>query len=162
MKGRGCAATSGALLLFWGAGIAVARLLPLGDEPRNASERIYFENARQIRAYANHHPIPALLSGLFVYRVSISDLRHVPGSCDGGSDGGIPAYSEVLSTVTDHSIYGIPVARYAVSCSGNGFTRGAPDYTPRMPEPEPLRSPGAEPPPVPPPPPIGGPPPPRP
>lgn len=155
---KGCLVLLG-LGLFWVAGIAVTRLLPLGDTPRNASERIYHRNALELRHYMNHHPVPALLSRLFVYRVAVSNLRLEPGSCDGGSTSELPAYAEVASTVTDYTAWAVPVARYKMSCSGNG---GGRDGDRRMPVEPPNDPPQPTSAPPPPPPPIGGPPPPPP
>lgn len=153
---KGCLVPLG-LALFWVAGIVVTRLLPLGDAPRNASERIYHRNAVELRHYMNHHPIPALLSRLFVYRVALSNLRLEPGSCDGGSTSDLPAYAEVASTVTDYTAWSIPLARYKMSCSGNGASRVG-ERTPSPPPNDPPPPTSAPPPP----PPIGGPPPPPP
>lgn len=150
---RGCLFWTGAFAAFWLLGIAVAKLLPLGDAPRNGAEEIYHRNAVEMRHYVNDKPIPQLLTALLVYRISVSGLEEVARSCDGASDGGIPHYTNHIARVTDHSIYGLPIGVYEASCAGNAIGRGSPDYSPRLlPEPV-VEQPGGErvPPPSPPP-----------
>jgi hypothetical protein len=149
---NGCLRWLAALLLFYAAGVTTALMLPLGDPPRNPAEADYHRSAIEMRHYINDHPIPALLTRLLVYRISVSDLRNVPRSCDGGSSGGLPHYVDVVATVTDHGIFGLPLRRYAASCAGNAISRGRPDYrSPALP-PKVRRSDGPPPPPPPPPP----------
>lgn len=126
----GCVARIAALALLWASGILVARLLPLGNPPANASERRFFENAVEMRHSLNNHPFGRLTSGLFVYRISVSGLRPVPGSCDGGSDDAVASYRNVAGQVTDHSLFGLPIATYGTTCGGWSISRGAPDYRP--------------------------------
>ena len=130
---RGCLFWAGAVAAFWLLGILVAKLLPLGDEPRNGAERLYHQNAVEMRHYMNSNPIAGLLSRLLVYRISVGGLQEVANSCEGASVSGLESHANVVAQVVDHSIYGIPIRFYQVSCSGNYITGGLADYSPRPP-----------------------------
>jgi hypothetical protein len=111
-------------------GAIVTRLLPLGIEPSNSAEARYVSNALEMRHMLNSHPVQRIIGGLLVLRISVSDLRQVPGSCsDGNPD--IIGMEDGVATVTDHTIFAIPLACYQVTCAGNAITRGSKDWAAR-------------------------------
>jgi hypothetical protein len=132
-KARGCLVPLAAVTLFWSLGILAARLLPLGEEPRTAAERLYHDNAVAMRHFLNDHPVARLVSRVTVYRVSLRGLRYVPNSCSGASVTGLEQMADVVAEVTDHSLFGLPIRRYEVSCAGNAIRRGPADYGRRPP-----------------------------
>lgn len=138
---------------FWLLGALTTWILPLGDQPGSAGERTYHRNAHEMRSYINNHPVAVLLTRLLIVRTTISDLRWVPNSCDCGSDSTVPDYRNVVATVTDYTIWAIPVQRYGTTCAGMMIGRGRPGYQPLLKAEEPpVGAPATRSPPVPPPP----------
>lgn len=149
---KGCLKFFLGFLLLIIVGAVVTWALPLAHNPRNAGERTYIGNAIEARHYINNNPIARLLTRLLIVRTAVSDLRHVPGSCSGGTDASIPDYANVVAGVTDYGFYAIPLQRYETSCAGYLIARGS-----LGPPPSPIVNTAADagnPPPPPPPPPL--------
>ena len=125
---HGCLRLLLGLVSFWAVGALVTWLLPLGDQSKNASDRSYYQNAREAVDFINSNPLARLLRSVLVVRTEVSDLRRVPSSCNDGTDNGLPHYRDVVATVTDYAIWGIPVQHYGTSCAGMVVHRGRPDY----------------------------------
>lgn len=76
-----------------------------------------------MRAYINDHPIAALMSRATTVRTGFSAPFRSPEGCAGASDGGLRSLRDVRVTMTDYSIFAIPLRRYGVDCGGLYITR---------------------------------------
>lgn len=105
-------------LIFLAAGVTIPLLLPLDQLPRNGGFNSYRANALEMRSFLNDNPVGAAIVRLTTIRTGFSAPSFTEGGCTDPADNNLPSLRDVRVTMTDYSLFAIPLRRYGVDCGG--------------------------------------------